>query len=70
MIEQRCPNCKHYKARGEDNGYCRRYPPTILNAGAYQRFRTEFPEVSYHDWCGEFAESLEAIGKDQLGEKI
>lgn len=59
---EQCNNCIFYKSYG-DSGECRRYPPQRHTAQAqlhsgekYLDSRSNFPNVSPAEWCGEFRE--------------
>ena len=56
----RCVDCRWWagkvevdrKGRESGRGMCHRYPPQIFFA---QITHTQFPEVGYLNWCGEWA---------------
>ena len=57
MAEETCVTCKYYNS---DDETCRRYPPTLRPknpAGA--RFVTDYPEVNWDDFCGDYEEKEE-----------
>lgn len=64
MSERHCQNCLHYMINDEITGWCKRYPPTIMegllneeSVDEHGRASTfgEFPMVTYDDYCGEFS---------------
>lgn len=46
-------NCGSCYFRDID-GWCRRYPPTILYATSYNETIVESPRMAFNDWCGEY----------------
>ena len=49
-----CKNCSFFLIEPKDTlGFCRRYPPTIINLGD-DSFDSIFPIVDSDEWCGEF----------------
>jgi hypothetical protein len=49
-----CQSCSFFEIEAkEDLGYCRRYPPTLLNTGE-DSYDSTYPVVGRTDWCGEF----------------
>lgn len=49
-----CQSCSFFEIElKEDLGYCRRYPPTLINTGD-DNYESTFPVVGREDWCGEF----------------
>ena len=59
-MEQKCENCKFFvppKAYGTESiALCRRYPPQLSKEDCY---RSGFPIVTSHDWCGEWQTNIE-----------
>lgn len=49
-----CATCKYF---GEEDGICRRFPPTRLMFGPASV--TQFPKVKSSEWCGEFVAKQE-----------
>jgi hypothetical protein len=49
-----CKNCSFLEREPKDDmGFCRRYPPVIINSGE-DDYESILPVVSLNDWCGEF----------------
>lgn len=68
-MKEKCENCKFYKNKdgSKEEGECRRYPrvvsPRIVGV-AFLFSSTEaycFPDVSYDEWCGEYAAASEGL---------
>ena len=49
-----CLHCTYYKPSKPDHGLCHRNPPTLFWDYALQYTASEFLEVKYDDFCGEF----------------
>jgi hypothetical protein len=62
-MKEECKNCKYYKPKYgfEGSGYCKRYPPKIIQFTEYQRISIKIlqPVVSEKGWCGEWKEREE-----------
>lgn len=58
MLEQKCENCFYWFKQSENEGQCRRYPPTV-----YQSYTTicGFPITEKEIWCGEFSDKAELL---------
>lgn len=60
--EQECWSCIFYLREDDENGWCRRHPPVIvesmINKGISAEnaliYATRFPSLSAFDWCGEY----------------
>jgi hypothetical protein len=46
-----CANCRYSVMANAEHGTCNRYAPRP----AQREVRAEWPLVTLHDWCGEFA---------------
>ena len=61
-----CDNCTFFdpqldhgqKIECEDDGTCRKNPPTILPMGEDGGFAALFPPVNREDWCGGWKEVM------------
>ena len=55
-----CATCRFWKAHPEHeanpsyDGWCRRYPPTIVLADGVRTYWGEFPQIASSAWCGEY----------------
>jgi hypothetical protein len=50
-----CGGCKFYfPIDAGDEGFCRRYPPTVLVTG--ESVESYFVDIGAADWCGEWRE--------------
>lgn len=48
-----CKTCSFFLIEPKDDlGFCRRYPPTLINIE--DELDSVFPVVAESDWCGEF----------------
>lgn len=58
-----CIECAHFKpARTRPSqGWCHRFPPTLH--GEEDDFGWAFPEVTMHDWCGEWKSKQRLTGE-------
>lgn len=49
-----CGSCSFFEREPkEETGYCRRYPPVIINLND-DEYESILPIVNLTDWCGEF----------------
>jgi hypothetical protein len=49
-----CGSCSFFEREPkEEMGYCRRYPPVIINLND-DEYESILPIVNLSDWCGEF----------------
>jgi len=60
---QKMENCQTCRFYSQENGQCRRYPPTVLQGDLWsddptlrRYFEQERPSVAPSDWCGEYKE--------------
>jgi hypothetical protein len=64
MTGECCKGCRFFllsvESTEEGDGYCRRYPPSIVHAVV-----GEFPEVHGSDWCGEWQASSERLMEEK-----
>ena len=57
MTQEICKYCKFF-----DAPFCRRYPPQIRVTGSSNiEAESEFPQVTEHDYCGEFSFKFDKI---------
>ena len=56
----KCADCKWWKAKNTVNGYCLRYPPSVvtINSKTEDFIITDsrYPETGRLNYCGEFSE--------------
>ena len=52
-----CGNCRYYKGTySVREGFCYRYPGTIVYDSNSDDYSTVHPETNMDDWCGEWKE--------------
>ena len=51
--DQICLTCRFWDFE-DDEGRCKRYPPSVKSGPTNRIDMWEFPKVVYDDWCGEW----------------
>jgi hypothetical protein len=58
-----CKNCGYF-----EQGFCKRYPRTVVFTGGDSPVKCIYPAMQEDDWCGEFRESMIPSKFDVLAE--
>jgi hypothetical protein len=55
-----CATCQFFLAQSEEQGLCRRYPPTVVVMQPDQSTLSMFPPMLKNGLCGEHKEKTDA----------